>query len=272
MSDDVIARNNVTVTGEGDIPLMFAHGFGCDQNMWRFVAPSFKEDFKIILFDYVGSGDSDVSAYNSKRYNSLDGYARDVLDVVETLELEDVIFVGHSVSSIIGALASLEAPDKFQSLVMLGPSPCYLNDPPDYHGGYDRSTIDELLGLMQKNYIGWANFFAPEVLPNEEDPELTEELEESFCSTDPVIAHEFAKATFLADNREDLPEIEVPVLIIQNEHDTIAPKDVGEYVHSHIPESHMEVLDAHGHCPHMTHPQKTTAVIRDYLTPVLQQV
>jgi sigma-B regulation protein RsbQ len=264
MSDKIKKRNNVSVIGEGDIPLLLAHGFGCDQNMWRFITPSFKEDFKIILFDYVGSGESDVSAYSSDRYSSLEGYAQDVLDIIHALELEEVIFVGHSVSSIIGALASIREPDKFKSLVMLGPSPCYLNDPPDYHGGYDRDTIDELLNLMEKNYIGWANFFAPEIMQNEDKPELTRELEDSFCSTDPVIAHEFAKATFLADNRDDLPKITVPVLIIQCEHDTIAPVHVGEYVHSNIPESTMKILPANGHCPHMTHPKETVSAMDTY--------
>lgn len=265
MAHKVVERNNVTITGEGEIPIMFAHGFGCDKHMWRFITPAFKDDFKIILFDYVGSGNSDISAYESERYGTLDGYAQDILDIIHALELDEVIFVGHSVSSIIGALASIEEPQKFKHLVMIGPSPCYLNDPPDYYGGYDRSTIEELLQLMEKNYIGWANFFAPEVMKNEDKPELTEELEESFCSTDPVIAHEFAKATFLADNREDLPEIDVPVLIIQCENDSIAPLSIGKYVHSQIKESTLEVLPANGHCPHMSDPELTIEAIGNYL-------
>ncbi|TYP93616.1 sigma-B regulation protein RsbQ [Fodinibius salinus] len=269
MAHNVVERNNVTIIGEGEIPIVFAHGFGCDQNMWRFITPALKENFKIILFDYVGSGNSDISAYKTNRYCSLEGYVQDVLDIIHALDLDEVIFVGHSVSSIIGALASIEEPQKFEHLIMIGPSPCYLNDPPEYFGGFDRSTIEELLQLMEKNYIGWAEFFAPEMMKNEDKPELTEELEESFCSTDPVIAHQFAKTTFLADNREDLSEIEVPVLIIQCEDDSIAPLHVGKYVHAQINESTFEVLPTNGHCPHMTDPELTIEAIDNYLEPNL---
>lgn len=271
MQNKIVQRNNVSVIGEGEIPIMFAHGFGCDQNMWRFITPAFEKDFKIILFDYVGSGNSDISAYHSERYSSLEGYARDILDIIHALELDEVIFVGHSVSSIIGGLASIREPQHFKSLVMIGPSPCYLNDPPDYYGGYERSTIQELLGLMDKNYIGWASFFAPEIMKNEDEPELTQELEESFCSTDPVIAHEFAEVTFLSDNREDLPQIEVPVLIIQSKHDSIAPVSVGEYVHSNIEESTFEIIPANGHCPHLSNPEETIAAIYNYLKQTLEK-
>lgn len=265
MANTVVERNNVSVIGEGEIPIMFAHGFGCDQNMWRFITPAFKDKYQIILFDYVGSGNSDISAYKSERYSTLNGYAQDVLDIIQAMNLDDIIFVGHSVSSIIGALASIEEPQSFKHLIMIGPSPCYLNDPPEYYGGYDRSTIEELLQLMEKNYIGWAEFFAPEIMKNEDKPELTEELEESFCSTDPVIAHEFAKATFLADNREDLPQIEIPVLVIQSENDSIAPLRIGKYVHNQIKESTLEVLPTTGHCPHMSNPELTIEAIDNYL-------
>lgn len=264
MHKEVLKRNNVTVIGEGDTPLMFAHGFGCDQNMWRFITPAFEKEYKIILFDYVGSGNSDVSAYKSERYSNLDGYARDILDIIHALDLNDVVLVGHSVSSIIGGLAAIEEPQKFKSLIMIGPSPYYMNDQ-DYKGGFEPKTIEELLGLMEKNYIGWASFFAPEVMKNENKPELTEELKESFCSTDPVIAHEFAKATFFADNREDLPKIDVPVLIVQCEDDSIAPLQVGKYVHSKIKKSTLKVLPVQGHSPHMSHPDKTIEVIKSFL-------
>lgn len=265
MAKSIIERNNVSIIGEGEIPLLFAHGFGCDQNMWRFITPAFLDKYKIILFDYVGSGNSDISAYDSDRYSTLNGYARDILDIIHALDLDEVIFVGHSVSSIIGALASIAEPNLFRQLVMIGPSPYYLNDPPEYHGGYDRNTIEELLQLMEKNYIGWANIFAPEVMKNDDNPELTEELEGSFCSTDPVIAHQFAKTTFLADNRADLPKIELPTLIIQCENDSIAPLRVGKYVHANIKESIMEILPVTGHCPHMSHPQKTIEAIHSHL-------
>ncbi|REL33739.1 alpha/beta hydrolase [Rhodohalobacter sp. SW132] len=270
MRQNIIQRNNVKVFGDGDIPLMFAHGFGCDQNMWRFITPAFEKQFKIILFDYVGSGNSDISAYTSERYKTLNGYTRDVLDIIHALELDDVIFVGHSVSSMIGALASIRQPQRFKSLIMIGPSPFYLNDPPEYHGGYEKSTITELLELMEKNYIGWANFFAPEIMKNEERPELTRELENSFCSTDPVIAHDFAKATFLADNRDDLPKIDTPVLIIQCEEDSIASVNVGEYVHSKIGKSTFEIIPANGHCPHLSHPDVTIEAIENYLNQILK--
>lgn len=264
MQNKVLKRNNVKVVGEGDTPLMFAHGFGCDQNMWRFITPAFEKEYKIILFDYVGFGDSDVSAYSSERYKNLNGYARDILDIIDALGLQNVILVGHSVSSMIGALAAIKEPQKFKNLIMIGPSPHYLNDE-EYKGGFERKTIEELLSLMDKNYIGWAKLLASEVMKNENTPEFTEELEESFCSTDPVIAHEFAKATFLADNREDLPKINIPVLIIQCEDDTIAPLYVGKYVHSEIQKSTLKVLSVSGHCPHLSHPDKTISAIQSFL-------
>lgn len=266
MKSKVLKRNNVTVFGEGETPLMFAHGFGCDQNMWRFITPAFEKEYKIILFDYIGSGDSDISAYSSDRYNCLDGYARDILDIIHALDLNDIILVGHSVSSMIGALAVIEEPQRFKNLIMIAPSPCYLNDQ-EYKGGFERSTIEEMLDLMEKNYIGWATFFAPEIMKNENKPELTEELEQSFCTTDPVIAHEFAKVTFLADNREDLPKIDVPVQIIQSEEDSIAPIHIGKYVHSKIKESTLNVLTSNGHCPHLSHPEKTVEAINTFLAP-----
>lgn len=264
MQNRVLKRNNIKIMGEGKIPLMFAHGFGCDQNMWRFIIPAFERDYKIILFDYVGFGNSDVSAYNSERYKSLNGYGRDILDIIHALDLHEVILVGHSVSSIIGALAAIKEPHRFKNLIMIGPSPYYLNDG-EYNGGFDRKTIRELLDLMEKNYIGWSKLFAPEVIKIESNSELTKELEESFCSTDPVIAHEFAKVTFLADNREDLPKIDIPVLIIQCEDDSIAPLHVGKYVHSKIKRSTLKVLPVSGHCPHMSNPDETIIAIKNFL-------
>ena len=267
----IIKRNNVHVFGEGEIPILFAHGFGCDQNMWRFITPDFEQNFRIILFDYVGSGNSDISAYRSNRYNSLDGYVQDVLDIIEALDLNDVIFVGHSVSSIIGALASIKKPHCFKSLLMIGPSPFYLNEPPEYHGGFEPEVINELLDLMKKNYIGWANVMASQIMQNEDAPELNRELEESFCSTDPVIVHEFAKVTFFSDNRDDLPLIKVPTLIIQCEDDSIAPKNVGKYMQSNINRSTYKSIPVNGHCPHLTHPEKVIPVIDNYLRKLLKE-
>ena len=265
MASDVISRNNVKVFGSGKQAMLFAHGFGCDQNMWRYLTPAFEKDYKIVLFDYVGAGRSDLKAYDPSRYSNLEGYAQDVLDVCEALELEHVIYVGHSVSSIVGILASIKRPGLFERLVMVGPSPCYINDPPDYVGGFDREDIVGLLDLMEKNYIGWANFLAPAVMKNPDRPDLTVELEESFCSTDPKIARRFAEATFFADNRGDLPKVNVPSLILQCSDDAIAPVEVGDYMHRHLTDSTLRVMKATGHCPHMSHPEETIRTIREYL-------
>ncbi len=265
MAENILVRNNVKVSGNGTQALMFAHGFGCDQNMWRFIAPAFEDDYKIILFDYVGSGKSDLGAYDANRYASLEGYARDVIEICDALELEDVIFVGHSVSSMIGALASVERPELFKELVMVVPSPCYINQP-GYVGGFDRADIEGLLDMMDKNYIGWASFLAPVIMKNEDRPELGAELEESFCSTDPQIARRFAEATFYSDNRGDLEKIKTPSLIIQVADDAVAPVSVGEFMHAKMPNSTYNLMDATGHCPHMSHPQETIEIIKNYLS------
>lgn len=244
---------------------MFAHGFGCDQNMWRFVAPAFEDDYKIVLFDYVGSGKSDLAAYDRERYADLKGYARDVIEICDALGLKDVIFVGHSVSSMIGALASIERPELFKSLILVVPSPCYINHPPDYTGGFDRADIEGLLDMMDKNYIGWANFLAPVIMKNGDQPALGAELEASFCSTDPRIARRFAEATFYSDNRADLEQVRTPSLIIQVTDDAIAPVSVGEFMRRKLAGSTLRLMDASGHCPHMSHPRETIEIIKDYL-------
>jgi sigma-B regulation protein RsbQ len=260
----VAKRNNVRIFGKGAQPVIFAHGFGCDQNMWRLVYPSFEDKYKIVLFDYVGSGKSDLSAYNAERYSNLNGYAEDILDIIHELELGKVILVGHSVSSMIGLLAAIKEPDVFDQLIFVGPSARYINDA-GYIGGFERKDIEELLDTMEKNYIGWANFLAPAIMKNPEYPELSEELTESFCSTDPVIARRFAEATFFSDNRTDLPKLKVPSLIMQCSDDLIAPLEVGTYLHENIPNSSLRVLNATGHCPHMSAPEETIAVINEYL-------
>jgi len=256
----------VKVFGKGTQPMMFAHGFGCDQNMWRLVTPAFEQDYRIILFDYVGSGKSDLQSYSAERYGDLNGYVRDVLDVCAKLELTRVVFVGHSVSGVVGMLASIREPERFDRLILVGPSPCYINDPPAYVGGFERADIEGLLDVMEKNYIGWANFLAPVVMKNQERPELTRELEESFCSTDPRIARRFAEATFFSDNRSDVPRVTIPSLIMQCSEDAIAPLGVGDYLHRHLPQSTLRVMKATGHCPHMSHPDETIQIIKEYLT------
>jgi sigma-B regulation protein RsbQ len=265
MKQDVLARNNVKILGQGTVPLILAHGFGCDQNMWRYIWPAFEKDYRIVLFDYVGSGKSDLSAYNKERYSNLNGYAQDVLDVCEALDLRNAVFVGHSVSSIIGMLAAIKKPSYFSSLILVGPSPRYINDGNGYIGGFERGDIEELLSTMEKNYIGWANFLGPAIMKNPERPELAGELVESFCSTDPVIARRFAEATFFSDNRDDLQKVTHPTLIMQCSEDLIAPNEVGEYLHSNLKNSTLKVLKATGHCPHMSHPEETIQVINEYL-------
>jgi sigma-B regulation protein RsbQ len=221
-ADDVLIRNNVKLIGKGSKTLFLAHGFGCDQNMWRFLIPELAEHFKIVLFDYVGSGASDISQYSKKRYSQLEGYAEDIIEICEALKLTDAIFVGHSVSSIIGAIAAIEKPTLFSNLIMVCPSPCFLNFPPEYLGGFEKEDLEELLNLMDKNYIGWASYLAPLVMGTNNSDDLIGELSGSFCSTDPVIAKNFAEATFLSDYRYLLKEIKQPSLILQSENDALA--------------------------------------------------
>jgi sigma-B regulation protein RsbQ len=244
--------------------MLFAHGFGCDQNMWRFVTPAFENDYKIVLFDYVGAGKSDLSAYDPKRYGSLSGYAQDIIDIVNVLDLRDVILVGHSVSSMIGALAAQKQPDRFAELIMIGPSPRYINAP-GYVGGFEKADIEGLLEMMDKNFLGWASFLAPVIMKNADHPEYSRELEESFCSTDPRIARRFAEVTFFADNRADLQHVRTPTLIMQCSEDTIAPTAVGDYMHRAIGGSTLRLMKATGHCPHISHPEETIQVMKDYL-------
>ncbi|MEO8189473.1 MAG: alpha/beta hydrolase [Acidobacteriota bacterium] len=264
MHADVLARNNVHVSGRGIRPMLFAHGFGCDQNMWRYITPAFEDDYKIVLFDYVGAGKSDVRAYNADRYGTLAGYAQDVLDVCEALDLHDAIYVGHSVSCMTGILAAIREPERFDRLILIGPSPRYINEA-GYVGGFERKDLEGLFDVMDKNYLGWANFLAPVVMKNAERPELARELEQSFCSTDPNIARRFAEVTFFADNRADLPKLRTPSLLLQCADDAIAPEVVGDYLESHVPGSTLRKLRATGHCPHMSHPDETIAAMKDYL-------
>jgi sigma-B regulation protein RsbQ len=265
MQQSIATRNNVRIQGRGTQPMLFAHGFGCDQNMWRYITPAFEAEYKIILFDYVGAGKSDASAYNAERYASLQGYATDVLEICEELQLQNVVFVGHSVSCMIGLLAALEAPAHFEKLIMIGPSPSYINDGA-YKGGFERQDIEELLETMEKNYIGWANFLAPNIMGNSNRPELGAELTESFCSTDPVIARQFAQATFFSDNRTDLKKNRIPALVLQCSDDIIAPLQVGEYVYKNLPNSTLRIMKATGHCPHMSAPEETIALMRNFLS------
>jgi sigma-B regulation protein RsbQ len=260
----LLTRHNVVISGQGQQPMLFAHGFGCDQSMWRFVAPAFEPTHRVVLFDHIGSGRSDLSAYDPARYASLDGYAQDVLALCQELDLRDVIFVGHSVSAMIGVLAAIEQPERFASLVLVGPSPHYLDDA-DYQGGFSREDIDSLLDMLASNYLGWSATMAPVIMGNADRPELGAELANSFCRTDPSIAEQFARVTFLSDNRADLPRLSVPSLILQCTQDAIAPEPVGRYMHQHLPDSRLVTLEATGHCPNLSAPAETIAAIRSFL-------
>jgi sigma-B regulation protein RsbQ len=257
-------RNNVVVTGRADGPaVMLAHGFGCDQNMWRLIVPGLARDFRVVLFDHVGAGHSDLSAWQPGRYATLDGYADDVLRICAELELPPVVFVGHSVSAMIGVLAAIRDPARFAKLVLVGPSPRYVDDA-GYLGGFSQADIDELLDSLESNYLGWSAAMAPVIMGNPERPELAGELENSFCRTDPAIARAFARTTFLSDNRSDLAKVTVPTLILQCSRDAIAPVEVGEFVHAQIPGSSLVTLPVTGHCPQLSAPDVTLAAIASF--------
>lgn len=259
---DVLRRNNVTVSGSGR-PIVFQHGFGCSQEMWRFVTPGF-DDHQVVLYDLVGAGGSDLSAYRPGKYDSLDGYAGDLLEVLEALDLHDVVFVGHSVSSMIGVIAANRDPSRFGALVLVGPSPRYIDDA-GYTGGFSQADIDALLDSLDANYVDWSTAMAPAIMGNADRPELGAELTESFCKADPAIARHFARVTFLSDSRDDLPAVSVPTLVLQCTDDAIAPHAVGEYVHRSIPESTFRLLRATGHCPNLSAPDEVIAAVRDFL-------
>ena len=263
----ILERNNVHVLGTTGPVLLYAHGFGCNQTMWNRITPAFASTHRQVLFDYVGSGKSDLAAFDAKRYTRLQGYAQDVLEVCDALGLasDDVTFVGHSVSCSIGLLASIARPNLFKRLVLLGVTPCFLNDPPDYLGGFQREDLEGLLSLMDQNYIGWANYLAPVIMGEVSMGELSGELSDSFCSTDPVVARIFAKTTFFSDNRDDLPQVSRPCLILQHQRDALAPLGVGEYVHANLRGSTLKVLDATGHCAHMSNPSLVVDAMREYL-------
>jgi sigma-B regulation protein RsbQ len=264
---DVVRRNNVVEHGRPDgRPLVFAHGFGCDQNMWRFVEPAFREAYRTVLFDHVGAGHSELSAYDVDRYASLAGYARDVAEICEALDLHDAVLVGHSVSAMIGVLAAALVPDRVGGLVLVGPSPRYLDDPETgYVGGFAAEDIESLLAALDSNYLGWSTQMAPVIMGNADRPDLGAELTESFCRADPDIQKHFARATFLSDNRADLPKVAVPSLVLQCSEDVIAPDAVGRYVHEQIPGSTLVHLRATGHCPNLSAPEETVAAISAFL-------
>jgi sigma-B regulation protein RsbQ len=254
------------VFGEGMQPMLFAHGYGCDQSMWRLITPAFERDYRLVLFDHVGAGQSDLRAYSPTKYSSLVGYAMDMLEICAALELERVIFVGHSVSAMIGVLAAIREPARFERLILIGPSPRYIDAESDaYVGGFKEQDIQELLAFQDANYLGWSSTLAPVIMGNADRPELAAELTNSFCRTEPAIAKQFAAVTFLSDNRHDLARVDVPSLILQCREDAIAPLAVGDYVHEHLRNSRLEILDATGHCPHLSAPAETIAAMQRFL-------
>ena len=261
---DVLKRNNVVVKGKGSGVMMFSHGFGCDQNMWRYVTPAFEENYKIILFDHVGAGGSDLSSFIPAKY-TLEGYAEDIIEIANTLQLSDIIFVGHSVSAMIGIIASQKSPQLFKSLILVAPSSSYINDG-DYVGGFTRLQIDELLESLDKNHLGWSMTMAPVIMGNPGRKELGKELANSFCRTDPAIAKHFARTTFLSDKRELLPSVNIPSLILQCSDDVIAPQEVGRYMHEHLKGSKFMLLQATGHCPYLSAPEETIDAIKKFLS------
>jgi sigma-B regulation protein RsbQ len=262
---EILRRNNVRRAGDPSArPIVFSHGFGCSQEVWRAVAPAFEADHDVITFDLVGAGGSDTSTYDRAKYDSLHGYATDLIDLIEELDLHDVVFVGHSVSAMIGVLAANRAPDRFGALVLVGPSPRYTNTG-DYVGGFEPADIQGLLDALDSNYLGWSATMAPVIMGNADRPALGAELTSSFCAVQPDIARHFAHVTFLSDNRDDLPLVTVPTLVLQCREDVIAPQVVGRYVHRSIPGSEYVELDATGHCPNLSAPEELTAAIRAYL-------
>jgi sigma-B regulation protein RsbQ len=261
-------RNNVNISGAGKRTMVLAHGFGCDQSMWRYLAPSFHAEYRTVLFDLVGSGSSDLSAYDFDKYGSLNGYAADLIEIVNDVAADGpVVFVGHSVSAMIGLIAGLEAPDLFAAQIMVGPSPCYVNDG-DYVGGFSREDIEDLLRTLESNYLGWSSTMAPAIMGAPGQPELGVELTNSFCRTDPEIARHFARVTFLSDHRAILPRIVTPALILQCSDDIIAPLAVGEYMQRMMPASTLHIIENVGHCPHLSAPGASAAAMRAFLEPM----
>lgn len=261
---DVIQRNNVHMLGQGERTLLLAHGFGCDQSMWRYLVPHLVERYRLVLFDYTGSGNSDLDAYDRERYATLEGYATDVVEITAALGLPHVTLVGHSVSSTIGLLAAQSAPQLFDSHVMICPTPCFLNIPPDYNGGFEKQDLQELLAMMEKNYLGWASFLAPLVMGEQSPGTMVDELSQRFCANDPTIARQFAEATFFSDYRHILPANRHRALILQSAVDSLAPPHIGRYMQEHMPGAELVIADAEGHCLHMTQPEFVARALDDF--------
>lgn len=265
--EEVLGRNNVTVLGRDDAPvLVFVHGFGCDQGMYNRILPFFVDSYRVVLFDHVGSGGSNLSSYDPVVYSSLDRYSADLLEVCAALELFNVTLVAHSVGAMMALAAAVERPELFDRLILLAPSPSYLDDTETgYVGGLSADDVHDLLGSLDDNHMAWASAMAPVVMGNERSPELADELEQSFCRVDPRVMRSFARVTFLSDVRGLLPQVTVPSLIVQCSNDALAPLTVGDYLSAHLAHSELVVLAATGHVPQASAPRETAEVIIRYL-------
>lgn len=265
----ILKRNHVNIVGDGKKTIVFGHGFACDQTIWRLIVPYFTKDYRVVLYDYVGSGKSDITAFDEKRYSTLHGYAKDLLEVLEALSTDKIIFVGHSVSAMIGVLASIEKPELFESMILIGSSPRYVNDGPHYHGGFDESDVQELLEMMEMNFNGWATVAAATFMNNPDRPLLTENLIKAYTDENPVIMKNFAEVTFLSDHRQDLHRVTVPSFIMQCSEDSVVPLQTAQYLHEHLPNSKFVVMNSTGHYPHVSNPKETVMLINNYIKSVV---
>ncbi|MBB6453124.1 sigma-B regulation protein RsbQ [Salirhabdus euzebyi] len=265
MAKSVLTRNNVTVKGEGEQPIIFASGFGFDQTVWSSVSNSFEQDFQIIQYDYVGFGDSDIAAYDQAKYSTLSGYVSDLLEIFDELKINNAIFVGHSIGSMIGILASTKRPELFSKLVLIGPSPYFLNEPPTYYGGFDKDDLDHLIDMMEKNYLEWVSNIAPTITNDPNRLDVTMDIEDRFYANNPTITRQFAEVIFFGDNRPFLPKVTVPSLIIQCSNDVFVPDSVAEYMKVNLPNATITYSNSIGHCPHLSHPEKTVKLIKEYI-------
>lgn len=255
---------NARVKGDGSPTLVFIHGYGCDQNMWRFVAPAFADRHRCLLYDLMGMGGSDYSSYDLSNYASLEAHAGDLEALLDAMDIKDAVLVGHSVGATIACLTALRGSERIRALALVAPSPSFINDG-DYVGGFDRESIEGLIGLMEQNFLGWTEQVAPVISGQEADGATTEELSESFCRTDPKIAKHFGRVTFLADHRKEMSQVALPTLILQCRADALAPVEVGQWLEARMAQGRMEIIEATGHCPHMTDPEKTIGALRGFL-------
>lgn len=261
----VLQRHNVNRSGAGGgRPLIFAHGYGCDQNVWQPVASALAADHEVVLYDCAGCGMADPTVYDPVRHATLEGHADDLIAICEAAELDRPVLMAHSVGTMIGVLAAQRRPHLFDSLVLLAPSPSYLNDG-DYVGGFERDDIDRLLDTLDSNHFGWARMMAPVIMGNLDRPELAGALGDSFCRMDPAVARHFARVTFLADHRNALAEVPVPSLLLQCSDDDLAAPSIGEYLARRMPDSELVHLAATGHCPHMSAPAEVVQTVAGFL-------